>query len=263
MKVKDITDIIEQTAPKESAYEWDNPALQIGSYNCEVKGILLCVDVSKEVIKEAIDKDINLIISHHPLFFSGIKHITDSDYKGRLVSDAIKNNLNIFSAHTNMDVAKEGLSVYMAKKLGLEEIAAIEDLSPKAFGLGAIGKYKNPITKEELLKKIKDEYKTSSLKVSSNDKKKIKKVALCTGSGSDLIDEVIRLNADCYITSDVKYHDFQKAYESGLCLVDTDHFDSEKCFVDLVYEKINKKYKDINMIKYSSSALTSFTEVFC
>lgn len=121
MKAQEIYKVIEQIAPLYLAEDWDNSGLQIGSYNRDINKVLLTLDVTKEVIQEAIEKDVQLIVSHHPFIFNGIKSLCIDNGKGELVAQLIKNNISVYSAHTNLDSAKLGLNHYIANQLGIKE----------------------------------------------------------------------------------------------------------------------------------------------
>ncbi|SES63662.1 dinuclear metal center protein, YbgI/SA1388 family [Natronincola peptidivorans] len=125
-KVKKIMDIVETLAPKHYAYHWDQVGLQIGSENHQVNKILVCLDINKEVIEEAMDNNVDLIISHHPMIFSPMKSILQEDSKGKLVYEAIKHDISIYAAHTNMDIAPKGLNDFVANKMGLKNIEILE-----------------------------------------------------------------------------------------------------------------------------------------
>jgi len=131
--VKSITEIIEQIAPKNLALNWDNVGLQIGSLSTQVKRILLCLDVNEQVINEAIERDVQLIISHHPLIFSPIKNVTTETYKGNLIIKAIENKLNIYVAHTNIDGSEGGLNSYIAGLLNLQNTEVIDPIGEESL----------------------------------------------------------------------------------------------------------------------------------
>ena len=121
-KINEIIACIEQIAPLAYQETWDNCGLQVGNPNQEVKAVLLCVDVTENVLDEAINKSANLIISHHPLLFKGIKKLTGKTYIERVVIKAIQHNIAIYSAHTNMDKCIGGINYRLAEKLGLKNI---------------------------------------------------------------------------------------------------------------------------------------------
>ncbi len=121
-KVKDIINIMEELAPKKAAMSWDSVGLQVGSQEDEVKKIIVCLDITEKVMEEAIEKNVDLIISHHPFLFKPVKNILKEDSKGRIIYQAIKNNISIYCAHTNIDVVTGGLNHQLAMKLGLKNL---------------------------------------------------------------------------------------------------------------------------------------------
>jgi len=125
-RVKDVISLIEKLAPREYAMNWDNVGLQVGSYEKEVKRLILCLDVTREVLEEAIKEKVDLIIAHHPMIFSPLKSIVKEDYKGNLIHEAIGNNISIYATHTNMDVTKGGLNDFVANKIELQDISILD-----------------------------------------------------------------------------------------------------------------------------------------
>lgn len=126
----DIFKAIERNAPRYLAEKWDNVGLQVGSYSHPVCRVLLTLDVTPDVVEEAIEKDIDLIVSHHPFLFNGVKSICVDDGKGQLIDALIAHKISVYSAHTNLDAAEYGLNYFIAKALGLEEMRPLSN-SPK------------------------------------------------------------------------------------------------------------------------------------
>ena len=147
MYIKEIISLLEDYAPLKFQASFDNSGLLCGNPEQELTSILLCIDVTEEVIKEAIDKGHNLIISHHPLIFSGLKHITPATYVERCVIDAIKHDITIYAAHTNMDVVFNGVRGRMADKLDLHhrQILQPEGDPMTGNGFGIIGELQHPV----------------------------------------------------------------------------------------------------------------------
>ena len=125
MRVKDITTAIEEYAPLWLQESWDNSGMQVGDLNSEVTGVVLCTDVREEILDEAIERGANLIISHHPLLFRGLKKIVGRTYQERIVTRAIKHDITIYCAHTNMDSAQGGVNFKMAEKLGMTDVKVL------------------------------------------------------------------------------------------------------------------------------------------
>lgn len=135
MKHKEVFEYLENWLPNGIAWERDNVGLQIGDGNNEVKGILLTIDITLEAVEKALKENCNLIISHHPLLFNPLKRIDTKDSKGKLIELALQNHLTIYSAHTNLDFSKDGVSFSLARKLGLEKITFLENAPSTQFKL--------------------------------------------------------------------------------------------------------------------------------
>ncbi len=346
MKIREIINCIEEFSPLSLQEEWDNSGLQIGDANNEIQSALISIDVTEEVIDDAILHGEKLIISHHPLIFSGIKSITGKSSVERIISKAIKNDISIYSAHTNLDMAKGGVSWKMAEKLGLREIctlipqkgilkkivtyvpvghvdrirsaifsagggiignydlcsfnvegtgtfrgnettnpfvgeAGIEhsekevrteiifpsfaqsdiisalleahpyeevayDIYPienshSYIGLGVLGFLKEDVDAEIFLNYLKSVFNCDVIKYSGNINKKIKKIALCGGSGSSLLKHAISSGADIFVTGDFKYHQYFES-ENKIIVADIGHFESEQFTKELFYEIVTNKF---------------------
>lgn len=244
LKVKDIAAAIEDFAPKGLQESYDNAGLQVGDPEMTVSAALLCLDVTEDVLNEALERHCNLIISHHPLIFKGLKELTGSTPTQRIVADAIIKKIAIYSAHTNLDSAWEGVSHEMAHKIGLRGIRVLEQKAdnPKA-GLGVLGEI-SPTPKIEFLRKIKDVFKVKSLRYSAQSPQLVvRKAAICGGSGASLIPEAIKSGADIILTGDVKYHDFT-SFGMDIIIADIGHFESELCSREILSRIIRDRYPD-------------------
>ena len=214
-KLDDIIGLIENFAPPETAEEWDNTGWQIKLDNSDIKKVMLCVSVTDTVLAQAIDKKADLIISHHPCIFPHIKSIQDKKY-----IDAIKNDIQIYCAHTNFDRAKGGTTDCLAAKIGLEVSRDVGDYLKLAV-------FENEVQLDHFILKIKIALNAEKVKVVNYAANKpVKTVALCAGAGADYISEAQNLNADVYITSDIKYHDTENIKQ--MTLLDFGHLETEK-----------------------------------
>lgn len=245
IKVKDIAKAIEEFAPLSLKESWDNPGLQVGDPDMEVTGILLCLDVTEEILEEAGKRDCNMIVSHHPLIFGGLKRLTGATPIERITAKALRNDIAIYSAHTNLDSAFEGVSYEMAHMLGMKNCIPLEPspMGDAKQGLGIIGELK-PTPKLEFLRKVKETFEVKDLRYSAQTPGiVVRKVALCGGSGGSLIKAAIETGADVYICGDLKYHDFT-SYGSDLLLADIGHFESELCSRKILSRAIRQRYPD-------------------
>ena len=227
-KAQTIFSVIEKIAPRSLAESWDNVGLQLGSYRQEVSRVLLALDITKEVVDEAVEKQADLIISHHPFIFGGIKKICFDDYKGDLIRRLISHDIALYAAHTNLDMAESGLNTYIAGVLGLKNIRPMTADDQPAFG--CIGEI-DPVMPEEMIRLVKERLGVDTLRVTGLPDHPVKKVALCTGSGSEFMGTAKRLGADVYITGDMKHHEAQRAIESGIWVIDAGHFGTERMVV--------------------------------
>jgi len=346
MQIKEITNYIESIAPLSYQESYDNAGLIVGNDSDETNGALITLDVTEPVIDEAIRLKFKMIIAHHPLIFNGIKKINSSTEIGRCLIKAVKNNIAVYAAHTNLDNVKRGVNGKICDKIGLTNCRMLEPFNdklrklvvytPEAYasqvqesifkaGGGCIGDYdscgyslegkgtfrgnknthpfvgekgelhterevrletiipeiikervisaiKNvhpyevvaydlypldlnyplagsgmtgelpePEDEDKFLRRIKETFKIKSIRHSSFLGKKIKKVALCGGSGSSLINQAIFSKADIFLTGDIKYHDFFRA-ENKIILADIGHYESEQYTKELFYDLLIKKF---------------------
>lgn len=229
MKLKTITDAIESFAPLSLQESYDNCGLQIGDPQGDVSAALLCLDVTEDVMDEAVERGCDLVISHHPLLFRGLKHITGTTPAERIATRAIRDGISIYSAHTNLDSATHGVSDQMARMLSLRSRRPLCPTTPGAdTGLGIIGEIE-PTPVLEYLRHVKDTFAVRALRYTEQSPHiVIRRVALCGGAGAEFIGYAIAAGADLYITGDVKYHDFAE-HASQILIADIGHWESEAC----------------------------------
>ncbi len=345
MQIKEITNHLEEIAPLSFQESYDNSGFITGNKDDELKGVLITIDTTEDVVEEAINKNVNLIISHHPIVFRGLKKITGKNYIDRTIIKAIKNDIAIYAIHTNLDNVDSGVNAMLCKKLGLNnckilrpaknELRKLVTFVPKEYaqkvrnaifevGAGHIGNYDNcsfnslgkgtfragkganPFVGEKykihfeeetrietiypkylehkiisellkahpyeelaydiytlenvynkvgagmigeleketdsliFLKKIKKELNSGIIRHTKIIKNKIKKIALCGGSGSFLLQDAIRQNADLFISGDFKYHEFFDA-ENKIIIADAGHYETEQFTKELIFDVLMKK----------------------
>lgn len=244
-KVKDIAEAIEVFAPKELQESYDNAGLQVGDPESEVSGILLCLDVTEEILKEAEERECNLIVSHHPLIFKGIKSLTGENTVQRIVIEALKKGISVYSAHTNLDSAWDGVSHEIARRLDVKNLEVLEaHPDDHTVGLGVVGNIK-PLPKIEFLRKIKDTFKVAALRYSAQSPSVVvRRVAVCGGAGASLISKAIKAKADILVTGDVKYHDFT-SFGDEIIIADIGHYESELCSREILSRIIREKFPEL------------------
>lgn len=244
VECKEIVDYMNEIAPEYLAESWDNVGLLVGDKNSIIKKVLVALDCIDSVIDEAIQIEANLIITHHPMIFKSIKRVNADTLNGRIYK-LIKNNISLYSAHTNLDVAFGGTNDILADKLEIlsTKVLDITLEDSKKYGLGRIGTLKKETTFLEYAQKVKQILKLSSMNVVGDMNKKIKTVALCTGSGSEYLVKAYEMGADLYISGDVKFHDAQKAQELGICWIDATHYASENIAMPTLKDYLEKQSK--------------------
>jgi dinuclear metal center YbgI/SA1388 family protein len=247
MTIKNISDYLEKIAPLNQAEDFDNVGLLIGNETTEVKGVLVTLDTLEETIDEAIKKKCNLIISFHPIIFSGLKKLNGNSYVERVVLKAIQNNIAIYATHTALDNSKIGVSAKMCDVLGLTNYSILLPKEDGTIGMGMIGDLPKPMLEDDFLIFTKKTFKTNGIRFSSKTGNHIKKVAVLGGSGSFAISDAIHKKADAYISADFKYHDFFKA-EDKILLIDVGHYESEQFTKNLLVEYLTKKFTSFAVI---------------
>ena len=245
IKVKDIASTIEEFAPKHLQESYDNAGLQVGDPESKITAILLCLDVNEDVVKEAKSRECNLIVSHHPLIFKGIKSLTGETNTQRIIMDALKNGISVYSAHTNLDSTWDGVSHEIARRLSVKDIEILDPQTDNAkAGLGVVGNI-NPLPKIEFLRKVKETFKVAALKYSAQSPSVVvRRVAVCGGAGASLISAAIKTKADILVTGDVKYHDFT-TYGNEIIIADIGHYESELCSREILSRVIREKFPEL------------------
>ena len=247
MKIKEIADAIEQYAPLRLQEEWDNAGIQVGDPEAEISGILLCTDATEAVVAEAIARGYNLVISHHPLIFRGLKKIMGRTPVERAVAMAIKHDITIYSAHTNMDSARHGVSFRMADKIGMTNVEFLDDNRVEPYGdtecpiagCGVIGDIE-PQPAREVLKRVKEAFEVGAVRYSGDGDRLVSRVALCGGAGGFLLDKAVEAGAQLYVTADMRYHDFLDNSQR-IVVADIGHYESEHFTKEIFLEIIQKK----------------------
>lgn len=242
MKCQAIIDIIERLAPKRLAEDWDNPGLLVGSPSAEVQKVLICLDVSLEVVQQAIEAEAQLIVAHHPMIFHGIRHIRTDLYDGKMLQLLLQHNMAVYAAHTNLDVAKGGVNDVLAARVGLEKIEGFEVTNPETGDtIGRVGYLPEPMSLEAFADQVKAGLQADHVRLVKANDKLIRKVALCSGAGADFIGKAAFKGADAYLIADVKYHDAQRAIQQNINLIDGGHFATEFPVVEVLAEYLRKE----------------------
>lgn len=260
IKLKEIIDFLESHAPLHYQEAYDNSGLIIGDMESEISGALICLDVTDAVLQEAVDAGYNLIISHHPMIFGGIKSLISANYTQRLVRSAILMQMNIYSIHTNLDnLVNEGVNARIGQQLLLIHArplrVGIHSKEEPAKGIGLIGELPRAMQSAEFLSFLKDRMQTDCVRYTLPVREPIQQPR-AEDPEVFLFLTRIAAGADVFISGDFKYHDF---FDAQIMIADIGHYESEQFTIDLLYDLISVKFSnfavrktsmDTNPIKY-------------
>lgn len=249
IKIKDVAETLERFAPLPLQESYDNAGLQIGLTTDEnVSGVLLCLDITEKVIEEATENQCNLIVSHHPLIFRPLRHLTMQTEVERCVRKAIQKNIAIYAAHTNLDNAPQGVNFMMGNKLGLTNVEFLEPRKDGMGGSGLIGNLPIALPVTDFLAKVSQTFKVSCLNHNQCNLKEIKKVALCGGAGDFLLDEAIKQGADAFITGEMGYHRYF-GREDEILIAVAGHYQSEQYTIQLLHQILQEAHPSLRIVE--------------
>ena len=248
MKCSEVVACLERIAPRCFAEKWDNVGLLAGREDKEIKKILLALDPTSEVVDEAAAWGADLLITHHPLIFSGIKSVTTNDFIGKRVFNLVFRDVCYYAMHTNFDVM--GMADAVADLLELEKCQVLDvtfqdEISME--GIGRVGELSRTMSLEECARYVKDRCKLSCVRVFGNPEQLIDVVALIPGSGKSYIDLAEKKGAQAVITGDIDHHNGLDAIEKGLVIIDAGHYGLEKIFTSYMEEVLKRELPAIQI----------------
>lgn len=254
-KVIDIGNEIEKFAPEFLKEDYDNVGLMVGDEQKEVKKVLLSLDCTNEVIREAIELNVDLIITHHPLLFKKPKNIVKGDLLGNKIITLIQKDIALYSCHTNLDSARDGINETLVRMLGFDSDLIIEPAEVDNYkdgGIGRVVKLEKELTLDCIIKIIKNNLNVKNMRiVRGNDK--VKALAIINGSGQDFFYKAKDLGVDCIITGDTTYHFASDFKEMGISIIDAGHFSTEFIAFLNTMEFLKEKFKDVEFITSKKS----------
>ena len=231
MKIKEVVVALERFAPLPLQESYDNAGLQLGLTEAEASGVLLCLDVTEAVIREAEERGCNLVIAHHPLLFRGLKCVSDATYVERCVREAILRRIAVYAAHTNLDNAKGGVNFKIAEKLGLVNVRFLEEQGEGGSGvLGDLVVSEAPL---DFLRRVKETFDVECLMHNEGPECKVHTVALCGGAGDFLLSNAIAAKADVFLTGEMGYHIYF-GHEEDIWIGVLGHYQSEQYTIELM-----------------------------
>ena len=241
-KISDIIKAMDSLAPCHLAEEWDNIGLQVGKSDWPVKKVLIALDPTPDVIEAACSKGIDLTITHHPLILQSLKSIDLGAPVGYVIDMALRHRVGIFSAHTNLDSAKDGINDVIARRIGLRNLRVLgKGRDPDdAQGIGRIGELHEKKELANFALGIKKIFKLQSVKIVGKPDLPVRSVAVCAGSGSSLMNNFFSSGAQVFVSGDLRYHDARAVEAANLGLIDIGHFASEHLMVEVLAGRLQK-----------------------
>ena len=238
MKIEQVLSALEQFAPLPLQESWDNAGLQIGLTEAEVSGALLCLDVTEKIVDEAIAKGCNLVVSHHPLLFRGLKQVSDANDVQRTVRKAIRHDVCVISMHTNMDNALGGVNFKMAEKMGA--VVNVNDNENGEKCPMVVEELPEPMGAKDFVQMLKEQFGVACVKCNELLERPIRKVAICGGAGDFMLPDAVAAGADAFVTGEMHYHVyFDHEQQIQICVIG--HYQSEQYTSELFREIIQKE----------------------
>ena len=248
VKIKQVLEALEKFAPLPLQESWDNAGLQIGLTEAEVSGALLCLDVTEAVVDEAIAKGCNLVVSHHPLLFRGLKQVADLTDVQRTVRKAIRSDVAVISMHTNLDNARGGVNFKIAERLGLQRVRFGCEPEPAAEkGQWVMGLLPQPLTAADFVQHVKQRLGAQVAQCNQLLSRPIQRVAICGGAGDFLLGEALAQGADAFLTGEMHYHQYF-GYEQQLQIVVVGHYESEHYTKELLRDIIEAQCPGVRTV---------------
>ena len=237
--VQHIAEIMNRIAPRQLAEDWDNPGLLVGNFDAPVEKIFVCLDVSEEVIRDAVDFGAQLIVAHHPIIFRAVKNFRTDLPLGRKLELLIKNDVAVFAAHTNLDSVQGGVNDVLAERIGLLDV---KNFGEEEFSLGRIGRLPEKMSARDFAAHVKKSLNAGSVRLVDAGDFEIERVGICGGAGAEFIAKAKFYGAQAFVTGDVKYHEAQSAVENKIHVVDAGHFATEFPIVHALAELLRAEF---------------------
>ncbi|MCR4622266.1 MAG: Nif3-like dinuclear metal center hexameric protein [Clostridiales bacterium] len=242
IRVKDIYQLIDAMAPFSTQEAWDNSGLLMGESSRRVSGILFALDLTYPVAREAVERGANLIVTHHPIMFSGRKNLVEEDWEGKVLCQLVRNNISVISAHTNLDKASGGVSESLAKALGLKDIRTVEDDEDGYLRIGST----DPQPLESFIGLVQKRLR-APVRAYGDGNKLISIVAVAGGSAGEYAQAAKNAGADAFVTGEMRYHDCVALAQEGFATLQAGHDATERVVLEPLMERVSLELGKINV----------------
>lgn len=251
MKCEELLDILEVQSPVSMACDWDNVGLLVGTKEKEVRKIYIALDATDEVIEAAIKNGVDVLLTHHPLIFKGMKRIVSEDFIGRRIVRLVQADISYIAMHTNFDVC--GMADLAADKAKLKDCSVLDVTGERdgiLQGIGRVGRLKEAMVLSEYISLIKKAFSLEQVKIFGDVNSTVKTVAISPGSGKSVIDQALSHQADVLVTGDIDHHEGIDAVARGMAVVDAGHYGLEHIFVDYMKEYLERQQLGVDIITH-------------
>lgn len=248
MKAYELTSWLEEKYPADAAEDWDNVGLLTGDDTNEISHVFLALDLTEETLEEAIEAGADMILTHHPMIFSGMKKINNHSFTGRKILTLIKKGIVYYAMHTNYDVlGMADLSAEYVKLHNTSVLSVTEERNGKVQGFGRTGDLPEKMTLREYAGLVKKSLKLNDVKVYGDLDMEVKRGAVCTGSGKSMIQDAIAAGVDVYVTGDIDHHTGIDTVAQGLALIDAGHYGTEYIFMEAMEKELHQAFPKIEI----------------
>ena len=237
VEIKHILSWIDDYAPFRYCAEWDNCGLQVGDPHAWVNSLLIALDITSGTLREALEAGCKAVVAHHPLLFRPQKTLRTDVFPGKLIAEAVRHDIQLIAAHTNLDAARNGVNSHLAACMELQDLKPLETDDrwldePDYGGMGRVGHLPSACRLEDLATRLASILGGNDVRFVGDGDQRVRRVAVCSGSGGSLLSTALEARCDVYVTGDIKYHEAQSAKEAGIGLIDVGHFASEFIIVE-------------------------------
>jgi dinuclear metal center YbgI/SA1388 family protein len=243
-RLTDVLELLEEIAPSRLAEAWDNPGLQVGSYSQEIRKVFLALDPTLRTLRRAQDRDAQLLVTHHPLILKPLSRVDINIYPGEVIFEAVRGEISVVSAHTNLDVARGGINDILAGLLDLRDVTVLEEREGEyGVELGRIGDLPEPAGLSVVVERVKGILGSRNVNVAGKAVDRIRRLAVVGGSGGGLVSLAFDRGADLLLTGDVSYHQALEAEFLGIAMLDAGHFSTEKTAFRVFGKDLGKRFQ--------------------
>lgn len=246
VRVQDVCQYLEQLAPGKLAETWDNVGLLLGRHSASVRRIMTCLTLTQAVAAEAVNRDVQMIVTHHPILFRGAKRLTDGNAEGRLLLTLAENAVAVFSPHTSYDSAGQGINQQLAEAFGLQGITPLRvGVDLQGLGAGRRGLLESPEPVSEFLAKVMEVTGATFLQTSLAGAKNVQRIAVACGAAAEFLEDAVRCGCDTFVTGEARFHSILEAEAAGVNLILTGHYPSERPAVEELARKLSEQFPGI------------------